>query len=494
VSKGKLVAVSFVWLLILGIGVVAWRYLLAPVVDPDPEPSDSIYRHTVDFHLDSFSGYALLRSDEFRDELRKQGIRLTLTDDGADYSARIRALQDGVADMAVFTVDALVKVSAQNNEISARIIGIVDETTGADAIVAYKAVAPDMDALNRPDARFVLTPDSPSETLARVAMAKFKLDQLDSNPFIEARDAEDVFNRYKSEKRNAPYAYVLWEPYVSKILENSSTHTIVTSEGFPSYIVDVIVVNLDFLKKHDDDDLITNFLKSYFQVRSAHQDDARMVDAVVRDADETGTPLSREQAVRLVDGIWWKNTRENLVQMGVAQEKTPLMHIEDVISNITDLLVTTGAISADPTNGRPNYFYDKRFIEKLASFRPAGREEVVRDIRLAPLTDQQWSQLTVVGTVDDLEFPPGNVQLSGSSRIRLDELSDKLKTTRYYVMVRGNAAKRGDAKANLEIAKERAKAAEGYLIDKGINRNRIRAVGIEPTGKRSVAIELGQPR
>ncbi len=493
-SKGKLVAVSIVWLAILGIGVVVWRYIVVPVVDPDPAPADSIYRYSVDFHLDSFSGYALLRSDEFRDELRKRSIRLTLTDDGADYQRRIRALQNGEADMAVFTVDALVKASAQIGDIPARIIAIVDETMGADAIVAYREVAPDMDALNHPDARFVLTPDSPSETLARVAMAKFKLNRLGSQPFIKANDAEDVFNRYKNEKRNAPYAYVLWEPYVSKVLENPATHAIVTSEGFPSYIVDVIVVNLDFLKKHEDDELLAEFLKAYFDVRSQFNKDSRLVEMIVRDADSTGTPLDRAQAVRLVDGIWWKNARENLAQMRGNQALTPLLHIEDVISNITEVLLTTDAIAADPTAGRPNHLYDDRFMEQLQHFRPAGGEERVRDIRLPPLNEQQWSQLTVVGTVDDLEFRPGSVELTGASRVRLDELATKLKTTRYYVIVRGNAATRGNAEANLEIAERRARAAEVYLIGQGINRNRIRAVGGEPTGKRSVSFELGQPK
>ena len=89
---------------------------------------------------------------------------MNLHDDGADYAARIRALQAGDAQLAVFTIDALLKASAELNEMPATIVALVDETTGADAIVAYKSKVPNIDALNAAETRFVLTPSSPSET------------------------------------------------------------------------------------------------------------------------------------------------------------------------------------------------------------------------------------------------------------------------------------------------------------------------------------------
>ena len=158
-SKGKLVAVCFVWLVLLGIGAAAWKLIFVPVRESVEQQqareqaeqqkearqnklknagAPSRYRHQIDLHLDSFSGYAVIRSETFSQDLARHGIRLNLHDDEADYAVRIRALQTGEAQMAVFTIDALIKTSAELGELPATIVALVDETTGADAIVAYK--------------------------------------------------------------------------------------------------------------------------------------------------------------------------------------------------------------------------------------------------------------------------------------------------------------------------------------------------------------------
>ena len=191
----------------------------------DDSSSDSRYSHTVNLALDSFSGYAVLRSDTFADELRAKRIKLNLIDDGADYPARIEALQRGDVQMATFTIDALIQVCADLKELPATIVAIIDETRGADAMVAYKKAVPNVDALNRADTRFVLTPASPSETLARVVMTHFNLKNLSADPFVAGKDAEDVYRTYRKSQPDTKQVFVLWEPYVSKVLENP-THTL----------------------------------------------------------------------------------------------------------------------------------------------------------------------------------------------------------------------------------------------------------------------------
>ncbi|MEZ6117579.1 MAG: hypothetical protein R3C28_13535 [Pirellulaceae bacterium] len=102
-------------------------------------------------------------------------------DDQADYRARLEGLKSGKYDMATFTIDALIKASAELNDVPAVIVSIIDETSGADAIVGNKQTFPNVDALNRPNVQFVLTSDSPSETLARV-VTNFQLNQISVRP------------------------------------------------------------------------------------------------------------------------------------------------------------------------------------------------------------------------------------------------------------------------------------------------------------------------
>ena len=44
---------------------------------------------------DSFSGYCVLRSEAFKQELRDRQIKLAIADDKADYAARLDALRTG---------------------------------------------------------------------------------------------------------------------------------------------------------------------------------------------------------------------------------------------------------------------------------------------------------------------------------------------------------------------------------------------------------------
>ncbi|MEZ6087313.1 MAG: phosphate ABC transporter substrate-binding/OmpA family protein [Pirellulaceae bacterium] len=511
-TKGKLVAACFVWVILVAIGAAAWKLIFKPARQQAQEAvqaeelaareaarreqlelagSESRYKHTVNLHLDSFSGYAVLRSEPFGEELRNAGIRLNLVDDGADYTARLAALKSGEAQMAAFTIDALIKTSSKMNDLPATIVALIDETTGADAIVAYTEKIPNVDALNAAEMKFVLTPDSPSETLARVVMSRFDLTKLGTDPFVSVNDAEEVFKRYKNSKPTDPVAYVMWEPYVSQMLTNPATHVVVDSSRFPSTIVDVIVAGRDFLLKQPD--VVREVVKAYMTSVYQYRERERMLSLVIADAQATGSPLTPEQAAKLVDGIWWKNTQENLAHMGLLPDK-PLPHVEDMVANLIGILKSTGGIDRDPTDGKANYWFYSKVFEDLRDFHPGSKSETVRDIRLPALSESQWSELTSIGTakVPPLVFARGTDRLTSRAQVVLDELAANLNSTRFYVSIVGNASKQGNLEQNQRLAESRAEVARTYLIDKGVDQNRIRAVGSEPSGTTSVTFKLGQ--
>ena len=78
------------------------------------------------------------------------------------------------------------------------IVLVIDESKGADAIVAYKRAVPHIPSLSHPRARIVLTPDSPSETLARIMINKMSLPSLPASWAVETKGAEEVYKRLKS--------------------------------------------------------------------------------------------------------------------------------------------------------------------------------------------------------------------------------------------------------------------------------------------------------
>jgi outer membrane protein OmpA-like peptidoglycan-associated protein len=454
------------------------------------------YDHEVTMALDSFSGYAVLRSDLFRQLLRRSKIKLELVDDGANYQQRLKSLDAGKAQMAAFTIDALIKTTALSGSSPATIVALIDETRGADAMVAYKSTVKNIDDLNHPDTQFVLTPDSPSETLARVVMSTFELDQIPAEPFRPADNAEDVFHRYENSAKNSRQVFVLWEPYVSKILANESMHVVIDSSRFTGYIVDCIVADRDFLRKKPD--VVRTVVECYFRALYEYREPKSMVALVKADAG-SDSEIDAAISEKLVQGIDWKNTQENFDHFGLGAEQRT-QHLADMIENITGVLLKTGAIDADPTGGNPNRLYFDEPLRQLfdSEFHPGGRpgDEVVdRAAPLPALTDQQWDSLVEVGTIQvpTLVFPRGTAVVTERSERILDELVQQLNNwPQYYVIIRGNASLRGDLEANKQLARRRAVATEQYLISHGVSQRRIRAVGAEPSGTTSVSFLLGQ--
>ena len=91
-------------------------------------------------------------------------------------------------------------------------------------------------------------------------------------------------------------------------------------------------------------------------------------------------------------------------------------------------------------------------------------------------------------------FGTGTSRLTSHSQLVLDQLADTLRNwPQYYVLVRGNASRQGDLEANQALAEARAQAAAAYLAAAGIDKNRVRAIGVEPSGETSVSFVLGQP-
>lgn len=501
-SKGKLLAVVVVWLFIFGVGAVAWRYVVQPKIDQaevDSEnerlsigSSDSRYDHRLDLSLDAFSGYAILRSPEFAEELARKSIKINIVDDGADYTTRLADLKSGKSQLAVFTIDALLKTSAQTGDLPASIVAIIDETRGADAIVGYKSRFKSVDDFNDPDVRFVLTPDSPSETLARVVMTHFDLPNLNPDPIIRAKDARDVYQRYRRSSPDDKQVFVLWEPYVSKMLENPNVNTIISSRDLFGYIVDVLVVSRDFLR--DNEAVVKDVVECYFRAAFHHR--GKMNELILQDAKNQGEPLTVRQAERLVNGVQWKDTQRNYGHFGISQNRS-LQHIEDMIDNITGVLVSTSAIKSDPTGGQPNLLYYDSIMQDLSdeNFHPAGMGSDADDsMKLRPLSDQEWANLTPIGTlrVPQLVFARGTSTLLERSRNTLDDLADTLRTQQYYLQIRGVATRKGNQELNKSLAASRAEAAAEYLISHGIDANRIRASEPKLDNVPSVTFTLGQ--
>lgn len=507
--------VAFIWLVIAGGLALAWRTFVKPEYDAKvvaETGSESRYRTKLRLSLDAFSGYAVLRSKEFRGALQADGIRLALQDDGADYTARLRALDQGEADMAVFTVDSLITASAAYGDLPATIVLVIDETRGADAVVTKPGGPKTLEDLDHPDARFVLTPSSPSEFLARVVRAHFKLDSMGKEWFLPRVGAEAVLQDFRKTQAGQPRAFVLWEPFVSQAVSEGG-QVLLDSSKLKGLIVDVLVARRRFLLEQPQ--TVRQVAEAY--LRSAHgwQEQADgFTKLVLQDSQGTSSPLSQAQAERLSQGVLWKNTLENYAHFGLVPraEAAGVQHLEDVISNVVNVLVRTGALAKDPLDGKPANLFYSRVLQSMKDdhFHPGGlpgvtvdtgqRLEAIRpEKELAPLTEREWDALAPVGDVSvaDLSFARGTARLNISSERELTNLGRILSSwPSYYVVVTGHARAQGDMDANRRLAQQRAQAAADFLESQGVARQRMRVLAAVPTGQggraQAVRFQLGQ--
>ena len=184
------------------------------------------------------------------------------------------------------------------------------------------------------------------------------------------------------------------------------------SSSLSGYIVDVLVVQREFLR--DSPELAQRVVEGY--LRAAYQNQQRgMAQLIADDAKRSGAPIDDEQVQAVINGISWANTVDNYVYFGLnKQSNSSIRHIRDSITAISDVLVSTGRLDADPTNGKPETLYYDQILQQLkaANFHPAtaansqqilsgpvalGKEQVRLEQALTAINDQQWEQLRPLG-------------------------------------------------------------------------------------------------
>jgi outer membrane protein OmpA-like peptidoglycan-associated protein len=540
-------AIIVIWLIVLGGAAAAYKFFILDANDgpgddsaqasnsassgraPDSAP-DKDPKHTgrtgpsvvgkqlpkVKLALDSFSGYAIFRSPDFKKRLATGlgAFDFEYVDDDANYEKRMKSIESGETPLAVFTIDALITQTKNKPIPPASIVLLIDETRGADAMVSWTTGLKDIDGLNNNRAKVVLTEASPSETLFRVVRSHFDLQKLPPRKdYLIAADpkkgARDVFEKFQSWPRTDPAAFVLWEPYVSQARALPGAHVLVDSSQFKGYIVDVLVVQRDYLLAGDEktkkehraqvEKVIATYLDTLHDLQKSASAMARLVKVDAAAGDEK---LTDEDARQVVKGIWWKNSMENYDHLGLLRpdETKGLQPISDMINRITTALDQTrepgAAWVALP---RPDKLYDDDFLRALAERRPRfhGDEKILEERVAGQLTD--WKDLMPIAS---LQFEP--IRFGGSTNDELDdEEKSILKDLEYklkawptcYLRVEGHTKPGGDLDANRELAMKRANAVKDYLVTKlNFSENRIKAIAGEPGPGKFVTIIALQQR
>lgn len=423
-----------------------------------------------DFTLlgDTFSGYSTFRNDEFQKVLKeKLGLNLQYEDE-FDQKKRAELLNQGKADLLVTTLDQFLQQKPQG-----KIIGLIDRTVGADAIVLNTQKYPDLKSLldlNKLVEKFsnqgkqlkiAFAGDTPSEYLALVLSTKFDDFKLSDFEVVEVGDASEAWDLLKDKDENVAVA-IIWEPYVEKARKNGYT-VLLSSKDVPNAIVDVIVASDSLIsakpKKLED------FLVAYYGRMDGSSIDSSDLKTQIK---EDGG-LKPAEATAVLQGI-------NFFYSLEARKWLTDDTLKNRIIYTGNLLKLANRINQVPQN--PQKLYNSKLIAKAAE---NAKYLVANNKDLKDKLEGKRKRKNAVAAVPNLANKPfiGNLKIEGEikfatnsadmtqkSKSTLDKLAEEiaqLNEKTIAIRVIGHTSKSGNANLNQSLSEKRAQVVVDYL-------------------------------
>lgn len=414
-------------------------------------------------------------------------VELVIQDDIPTLST---IFESGAAHCAWRTSDfwAQEHPNLRNARLDARAIMIVDNTQGADAIIARDPAITRVEDLA--GKRIALLQYTPSDGMT--------IDAID-NSSLSARRKESVRYVYVNaeegtagvravlESGNADAA-ALWDPDLSLALKNiPGAHVVYSTKTATNLIYDVIVCDKRLLDDDANTGAFQGFVAGWMEgVEAAKRAPDEAVDALVR-TEEFFTLLAKEEGRGFVKGLFsnlvWTGLDDNARILGLAGGTN---HYERVYRRFDQIYRKAGAL-ANPASPviNPQDSFDYRFIRALldddraaqqAAAKPEFRfSEGERDT--AATREAAVTKPVVVG------FQTGSASLSKRAEKTVNEEMVPFieNNGSAYFEVSGNTDSTGTRDINMRLSKARAEAVVDYLVAQWeFDRARFTAVGNGP--------------
>ncbi len=380
---------------------------------------------------------------------------------------RWAALREGRFDVLLTTLNS---VALFNDERTGKVVALVDESAGADKIVARGPIARLNDLRGK---RIAFSAGSVSEFFlyANLNLAGLTVSDVSPVPAKSVDEAVRLFNRGEVD------AVVGWEPAIAEATEQPGAKTLIGSETYRA-ILDVIVVSNRALDEKPE--AIQAFLDAWFQGVKLTTDDPEAAGAaVVNSGDTAWTGVSKPADLREQLGL--------VAQATLAQNQFALRDPATLAGRIRENRAIWRAGGKGVPEADPARLIDTRFVgrsaarRELASDRAPINESFVltSQIQLPPLSPEQIGRSQAVAELP-LKFiafqPDSTVLTEQGRRDLLEQVVPVLKKTPgLYLKVDGSAAKLPtDSDADHEqFARNRARAVISFLIGQGIDPNRL---------------------
>jgi outer membrane protein OmpA-like peptidoglycan-associated protein len=474
---------------LVGSGFLLWRMQSNSSAPPVASPGvtvtiqpGAVAQKTITVLGDTFSGYSTFRNQAFQATLKASGLQLNYKDE-FNQAARAQALSQGQADIVLTTLDQFLQHQPQG-----KIVGLIDRTVGADAVVLNTNQYPKLRSLldlqpllqqaqtEGKRLSIAFAGDTPSEYLALVLDTKFDAFNLSDFDIIRVADASEAHKLMQDKSKNVALA-VLWEPFVSQAREQGNT-VVLSSQDAPNTIIDVLVASNRLLESQPE--LVNKLVSDYYRrIDVMTRDTAQLQQQVAEDGK-----LSPTNAGTVIRGIDFFTAPEAQAWMsdGTLRQR---------IGSTAALLVLAGRLSKVPDN--PENLFAGQYLTQAAQNTKALIDLVRADNpeladKLAGI-DQNTSAITVsdaqvrsapnIGNLQvrgEVQFAMGSAKLTSVGQQTLNRLSQEIaefNPTTVAVRVIGHTSRTGAADFNQSLSQARAKVVVDYLSGKGLKQKLI---------------------
>ena len=458
----------------LVIAVASWQgpELIAPYL-PDgvlPVQADNRADNQLTVLGDGFSGYSSLRSTAFADRVAQADLKIQYQEE-LDQAERAERLGSG-ADLIVTTLDQYLTHRPEG-----RIVGLIDRTVGADAVVLNTSQFPQLKSLNdlaavkatTPNLKLVYSAGTPSEYLARLLDIKFEKFDLADFEVVEAEDSAQAYEILQSDPAVA--IAVLWEPDVSKAVQ-AGNKVALSSQDVPNAIVDVMVASDRLIAQRPQE--LKSFLTAYYRHTDALIQNSSALSAQI--ASDSG--LSNSDASKVTEGIDFFSSLET-------EQWFTQGELEKRIQ-ATQAIVTLAGGPISPVEDA-SALYKTAFIEEAV----ANTQQVIQAIAAADpelatmlsgeksttavsVTPQQVQAAQPIGNLNvrgTVSFATGSATLTAVGQQTLNQLAEEISdfspvTTALNIV--GHTSKTGPAAINQTLSQQRAQVVADYLKSRGV--------------------------
>jgi outer membrane protein OmpA-like peptidoglycan-associated protein/ABC-type nitrate/sulfonate/bicarbonate transport system substrate-binding protein len=369
-----------------------------------------------------------------------------------------------------------------------RAVMIVDNTQGADAIIAKDPrIQRVEDLADRTVALLQYTP-SHGMVIDAVDNSSLSARKKTSVKYVYINADEGTAGVRAAFTSGQVDAAALWDPDLSLAVKAvPGAHVVYSTKTATNLIYDVIVCDSKVLNNPANEAAIQAFVAGWLEgVVEAEKNPEAAVDALVK-TEEFFTLLTKEEGRAFTKGLFdnlvWTGLEDNLRILGLVGGTN---HYERVYKRFDGIYRAAGAL-ANPNAPviNPQDSFDYRFIKSLMSAAPAAQEEAKKpEFTFSESESQKVAKQPAMVTKPVMvNFASGAAELTKRAQKTIDEEMVPLIESNgsAYFEVSGNTDSTGSRSVNQKLSLERANGVVKYLVEQWeFDASRFRVVGNGP--------------